>query len=86
MLNTAIQYKRIVRNITIEDSLNHLALTTSEWEILENLKDVLKVHTIGIFIIFLPHHTFVGFQRHHPFCPSGRRQPCHHHFSDGQAG
>ncbi len=43
MLNIALQYKRVVRDITGEDALLDYTLTNGEWETLENLRDVLSV-------------------------------------------
>lgn len=43
MLVMAIQYKRTVRDITSEDTLLQFALTSTEWTILDQLREVLKV-------------------------------------------
>ncbi|KAF8994848.1 hypothetical protein BDZ89DRAFT_972050 [Hymenopellis radicata] len=46
MLNTAVQYKCAIRNITSEDTLLDYALTNTEWLILDQLREILKDATL----------------------------------------
>ncbi|KAF8996546.1 hypothetical protein BDZ89DRAFT_896922, partial [Hymenopellis radicata] len=42
MLNVTLQYKRAIKDIVGEDQLERYRLNNAEWEVLENLRDVLQ--------------------------------------------
>ncbi len=60
MINVALQYKQAIHDITGEDELLNFVLTSTEWETLENLCNILSVR--GLFLTILLSDLFQAFK------------------------
>jgi hypothetical protein len=85
MLVFALEYRKAIDEISGDRDMRKYELDNGEWELVEQLCDLLEVRSTLSYLSFHPCHAhlFPDFQGRNPFLFAFNTQPCHCNTCDG---